>query len=85
MLKIRLRRGGARKKPFYRLIVSEGTMQPRGRFVEILGSYDPREKGPSLKVKWERIDHWIRQGALPSESVKRILEKGRKAGVAKAS
>ncbi len=85
MLKIRLRRVGSRKKPFYRLIVSERTMQPKGRFVEILGSYDPREKESSLKVKWERIDHWIGKGARPSESVRRIQHRGRKAEAAPPS
>ncbi|MEE8111962.1 MAG: 30S ribosomal protein S16 [Acidobacteriota bacterium] len=85
MLKIRLRRVGSRKNPFYRLIVSEKTMQPKGRFVEILGCYDPREKESSLKVKWERIDHWIGKGARPSESVRRILDRGRKAGATPAS
>lgn len=78
MLMIRMRRGGGKKRPLYRLIVSEGDMQPKGRFLENLGTYDPGKKD-SLKVDWERIDHWIRMGANPSETVKRLLKKARTA------
>jgi small subunit ribosomal protein S16 len=54
-------------------------MQPKGRFVENVGSYDPEKTKDSLLVDWERIDHWIQKGANPSETVKRLLKKGRPA------
>lgn len=77
MLRIRLRRGGAKNRPFYRLVVSEGAMQPKGRFLETLGIYDPVKKIASLRVNWERFDHWVQKGANPSETVKRLLKKAR--------
>ena len=79
MLMIRMRRGGAKKRPFYRLIVSEGSMQPKGRFLETLGTYDPRMKASSLRIDWDRFDHWVQKGANPSATVRRILKKTRPA------
>ena len=75
MLTIRLSRIGKRKKPMYRLIVSEKARDPYGRALEILGSYNPFSK--DLDVKKDRIEHWINQGSQMSATVNNLLvEKG---------
>ncbi len=75
-LKIRLTRGGAKKRPFYTIVVAD-TRSPRdGRFIEKLGTYNPMlERGHADRVvlKAERIQHWLKVGALPSERVERFL------------
>ena len=71
-LKIRLARGGAKKRPFYSIVVAESRSPRDGRFIEKLGTYNPMlEKGHKERVtlKTERIQHWIKMGALPSERV----------------
>ena len=73
MLKIRLRRMGSRQNAFYRVVVSESTLPPTGRFVEVLGTYDPGTNPATVRLDTARADHWIRQGAHPSETVKRLL------------
>ncbi len=75
-LKIRLARGGAKKRPFYSIVVAESRSPRDGRFIEKLGSYNPMlEKGHKERVtlKTERIQHWIKMGALPSERVTLFL------------
>ncbi|MBI4161996.1 MAG: 30S ribosomal protein S16 [Acidobacteria bacterium] len=79
MLMIRLRRGGGRGRPHYRLIVSEGALQPRGRFLETLGTYDPAKRTEALAVDWAKVDYWMGRGAQPSATVKRILRRARPA------
>ena len=85
MLKIRLARAGARKKVCYRVVVIEGERARDGRFVEILGSYNPRHEPPQLILKHERIADWIAVGAQPSETVQSLLKKSPKAEVPAAS
>ena len=65
MLKIRLQRHGAKHAPFYRMVVTEVTAPRDGRFIEILGTYDPQchAKEDELKLKMDRIDHWLGVGA----------------------
>ncbi|MGH9450440.1 MAG: 30S ribosomal protein S16 [Terriglobia bacterium] len=75
MLKIRLARAGARKKVSYRVVVIEGARARDGRFVEILGSYNPRREPPELILKHERVAYWIGVGAQPSETVRSLLKK----------
>ena len=75
-LKIRLARGGAKKRPFYSIVVAESRSPRDGRFIEKLGTYNPMlEKGHKERVtlKPERIQHWIKMGALPSERVTLFL------------
>ncbi len=75
-LKIRLARGGAKKRPFYSIVVAESRSPRDGRFIEKLGTYNPMlEKGHKERVtlKTERIQHWIKMGALPSERVTLFL------------
>ena len=75
MVKIRLTRMGAHKSPFYRIIVADAKARRDGPFIEILGTYDPKVEPSKLEVDVERAKHWIGQGAQPSETVKRLLQK----------
>ncbi|MDQ3812217.1 MAG: 30S ribosomal protein S16 [Chloroflexota bacterium] len=75
MLKIRLRRTGAKKQPSYRVVVAESTSPRDGTFLEILGHYSPLTQPATFQVKEERVREWLRRGALPSERVERLLKK----------
>ena len=75
-LKIRLARGGAKKRPFYRIVVAEAAMPRDGRFVERLGTYNPmlpRDHDDRLVLKSERINYWLGQGARPTDRVHKML------------
>ena len=75
-LKIRLTRGGTKKRPFYSIVVADSRSPRDGRFIEKLGTYNPMlDKGHAERVvlKSERIQHWLKVGALPSERVQRFL------------
>lgn len=76
MLSIRLRRTGSSKRPFYRVVVAESQAWRDGRFVEVLGHYDPRSNPAAVKIDAERAQYWIGKGAKPSETVRSLL--GRK-------
>jgi small subunit ribosomal protein S16 len=84
MLAIRLRRTGATKRPYYRVVVADSRSWRDGKFVEILGHYDPRKSPPVVKVDVERAKHWMKQGAQASETVKSLLKRAAKAAVAAA-
>ena len=75
MVKIRLARKGNRKRPFYRVVVAEDSNRRDGRFIEIVGTYDPLKKPAAVEVKSEAVLKWLSQGAQPSDTVKRILIK----------
>ncbi|MBI2820054.1 MAG: 30S ribosomal protein S16 [Acidobacteria bacterium] len=75
MLTIRLARVGAKKKPHYRVVVIEKGRANTGRFVEIVGHYNPRSNPVDLTLKWERIEHWLRVGAQPSDTVRSLLKR----------
>ena len=79
MLKIRLRRMGAKHRPFYRIVVSDGRRTPGGAFADVLGTYDPTCTPSAVKIDVERTDQWIQRGAHPSETVAKLLQKARKA------
>ena len=66
---------GAKKKPFYRVVVSEQRQARDGSFVEIVGHYDPRSNPPSIELNMERVHHWMERGAQPSETVNSLLKK----------
>ena len=75
-LKIRLARGGAKKRPFYRIVVAEATAPRDGRFIERVGSYNPMlpaDNPERVKLVEERIRHWLSVGALPTDRVARFL------------
>jgi small subunit ribosomal protein S16 len=74
MVKIRLRRTGAKKKPSYRVVVAESTSPRDGRFIEIVGHYNPRTEPTTLVVKEDRILYWLSVGAQPTDSVKKLLQ-----------
>lgn len=75
MVRIRLRRMGAKKKPFYRIVVADQRSPRDGRFIENIGTYDPLTDPPTINIKSERAGHWLRVGAQPSEAVARLLTK----------
>lgn len=72
-VRIRLKRMGAKKKPFYRIIVADAQMPRDGRFIETLGTYDPIRGVESVKIDQERALVWLRQGAQPTETVRKLL------------
>ena len=75
MLMIRLARFGSKKKPTYRLVVIEKERARNSRAVEVLGHYNPVAQPKQLHIKHERVNHWLKSGAQPSDTVKRLLEK----------
>ena len=75
MLKIRLRRMGAKKAPFYRIIVADSRAPRDGTFVEEIGSYNPLTDPAELKVDNERATHWLKNGAQPTDTVRALLKK----------
>ena len=77
MVKIRLRRMGAKKQPTYRFVVADSKSPRDGRFIEILGHYNPRTEPKTLEVNAEKAKEWLAKGAQPTETVKRLFaEKG---------
>lgn len=75
MVKIRLRRMGAKKAPFYRIVVADSRCPRDGRFIEEIGTYDPMAEGEKIKVDLERAKYWISNGAQPTETVRGLLTK----------
>lgn len=75
MVVIRLARHGAKKKPFYRIVATDSRNPRDGRFIEILGHYNPVGTDKPLTMKTDRIQHWIDQGAQPSPTVARLIKK----------
>lgn len=74
MVKIRLRRVGAKKQPSYRVVAADSRAPRDGRFIEILGHYNPRTDPPSFEVDEERVRYWLSVGAQPTDTVKRLLK-----------
>jgi small subunit ribosomal protein S16 len=73
-VKIRLNRMGAKKRPFYRLVVADSRSPRNGRFIEILGHYNPIVEPVEFVVDKEKTQDWLKKGAQPSETVKRLLK-----------
>jgi small subunit ribosomal protein S16 len=73
MVAIRLRRAGSKKRPFFRVVVTDSRAARDSKFVEILGHYNPRLKPALVDVKKDRIDFWIGRGAQPSDSVRTLI------------
>jgi len=73
MLAIRLRRSGSKKRPFFRVVVTDSRTARDSRFVEILGHYHPRSKPAVVDVDTERVRHWLGKGAQPSNSVRTLI------------
>ena len=81
MVTIRLARGGAKKRPFYHIVVTDSRSRRDSRYIERLGFYNPRAKGQEVRLNLEqdRIDHWLGQGAQASERVAKLLKDEKKA------
>lgn len=77
MLRIRLSRHGRKKDPHFRVVVAEKHKAREGRFVEIVGYYNPALKPVRLNLDLDRIDHWVKQGAQPSNTVRVLINKVR--------
>ena len=75
MVKIRLRRMGAKKAPYYRIVVADSRSPRDGRFIEEIGTYDPLSDSEKLKVDLERAKYWIANGAQPTDTVRGLLKK----------
>jgi small subunit ribosomal protein S16 len=76
MLSIRLRRTGTTKRPYYRVVVADSRMTRDGRFVEVLGHYDPRREPAVVKIDTERASYWMGRGAKASDTVRSLLKRG---------
>jgi small subunit ribosomal protein S16 len=82
---IRLRRDGTKNTPYYRIVVADKHSPRDGKFLELIGTYDPKKKADNSTVKLDRADYWISKGALPSDTVRSLLKKERvKAAAPKA-
>ncbi|MFQ5484602.1 MAG: 30S ribosomal protein S16 [Desulfobacterales bacterium] len=74
-VKIRLARHGAKKRPFYRIVVADAEMPRDGKFIEMVGTYNPLLDPAKVSMKQDRIRYWIDQGAIPTDTVKSLLKK----------
>jgi small subunit ribosomal protein S16 len=79
---IRLTRMGAKKKPFYRLVVADSRFPRDGRFIDVVGTYNPNLNPPAISLNQEKIDSWLKRGAHPTTTVRSLIKK---IGVAKES
>jgi small subunit ribosomal protein S16 len=75
MVVIRLRRAGSKKRPFFRVVVTDSRAARDSKFVEILGHYNPRTKPALVDVQKERVDYWISKGAVPSDTVRTLIKR----------
>ena len=75
MVKIRLKRMGAKKSPFYRVVVADSRYPRDGRFIEEIGTYDPNVEPAAVKIDMEKANKWIANGAQPTETVRALLKK----------
>ena len=74
-VRIRLARHGAKKRPFYQIVVADNESPRDGKFLEIVGTYNPLQDPAEVLLKGERVKHWIDQGAIPTNTVKGLLKK----------
>lgn len=74
-VKIRLARHGAKKRPFYRIVVADSESPRDGKFLEKVGTYNPTQDPSAVDLKAERIKHWIDKGAIPTNTVRNLLQK----------
>jgi small subunit ribosomal protein S16 len=74
-VRLRLTRKGAKKRPYYRVVAADSEAPRDGRFLDIIGSYDPMKNPAEIKLDKEKVNHWLKKGATASESVNAILKK----------
>jgi small subunit ribosomal protein S16 len=79
---IRLRREGTTKRPYYRVVVADSRSPRDGKFIEMIGNYDPKQTGENSNLDLSRAEYWISKGAQPSETVASIIRKARRASKA---
>ena len=78
-VRIRLSRHGAKKKPFYRIVVCDQRFPRDGRYIEQVGTYDPKARAEAVKLNQEKVDIWIKRGAQPTQTVSELMARQRKA------
>jgi small subunit ribosomal protein S16 len=74
---IRLRREGSLNRPYYKVVVADSRSPRDGKFIEIIGTYDPKKTGHNSTLKLDRIEHWLSKGAQPSDTVRSLIKKNR--------
>ncbi len=74
-VKIRLARMGAKKKPYYRVVVADVEAKRDGKFIEIIGSYDPNQDPAEVKIKQDRLEDWLQKGAKPTDTVASLIKR----------
>ena len=79
---IRLRREGSKNRPYYRVVVTDSRSPRDGKFIEIIGTYDPKQTGQNSSFNVERADYWISKGAQPSDTVRSLIKKQKMGAVA---
>jgi small subunit ribosomal protein S16 len=81
---IRLRREGTKNRPYYKVVVADRRSPRDGKFIEIIGAYDPKIPGHNSTLKIDRIEYWISKGAQPSDTVRSLIKKNKKSSAATA-
>jgi small subunit ribosomal protein S16 len=79
---IRLRREGAKNRPYYKVVVADSRSPRDGKFIEVIGTYDPKKPGHNSSLNLERAEFWISKGAQPSDTVRSLIKKNRKMATA---
>ena len=79
---IRLRREGAKNRPYYKIVVADSRSPRDGKFLEIIGNYDPKKTDHNSTIKIDRAEYWMSKGAQPSDTVRSLLKKNRKQAAA---
>jgi small subunit ribosomal protein S16 len=75
---IRLRREGAKNRPYYKVVVADRRSPRDGKFIEIIGTYDPTKPGDNSSIKLDRAEYWLSKGAQPSDTVRSLIKKSKK-------
>ena len=77
-VKIRLSRHGTKKRPFYRIVVSDSRSPRDGKYIDQVGIYDPKSTSGGVRIDQEKVERWLQRGAKPSQTVSELIEKARK-------
>jgi small subunit ribosomal protein S16 len=75
---IRLRREGAKNRPYYKVVVADSRSPRDGKFIEIIGTYDPKKPGDNSTIKLDRAEYWVSKGAQPSDTVRSLIKQNKK-------
>lgn len=82
---IRLRREGSLNNPYYKVVVANKRSPRDGKFIEQIGNYDPKKTGENAKIDLDRVEYWVERGAQPSDTVRSIVKRAKKAVLASAA